>query len=168
MDSKHFPAFYRKHVKKIYRFLYFRVGSNQERAEDLTQDVFLKALNAFDRYDESISESAWIFTIARNHLINDVSKQKKHSSLEEIENIEMDGESWIVKSENADDVRALIKAMDTLKSDEKDLIQRKYIAGWSFKELAEEMKTTSGALRIKATRTMTKLKKEMNKKVNDT
>ena len=160
MDSKHFPAFYKKHVKKIYRFLYFRVGANRERAEDLTQDVFMKALRAFDRYDQSISASAWIFTIARNHLINDSAKQKAHTPLEEIENMELDVEPLMSKLEREDDVRMLLESLHVLQKDEKELIQRKYLEGWSFAELAEEKKTTTGALRVKATRAIKKLQRE--------
>ena len=41
MEKRHFPSFYDKHFKAIYKFVYFRVGANKELAEDLTQDVFL-------------------------------------------------------------------------------------------------------------------------------
>ena len=85
MDSKHFPEFYRLNMKRVYRFLFYRVGGSKETAEDLTQDVFLKAFGAFEKYDPEISKSSWIFTIARNHLINHIAKQRPGVVLQGIE-----------------------------------------------------------------------------------
>jgi RNA polymerase sigma-70 factor (ECF subfamily) len=84
-EKKDFLAFYRAHVERIYKFVYFRVGSNKETAEDLVQDIFLKAYEAHDRYDPEKSLSAWIFTIARNTVINHYAKRKADVTLEEIE-----------------------------------------------------------------------------------
>ncbi|TAL19526.1 sigma-70 family RNA polymerase sigma factor, partial [Patescibacteria group bacterium] len=69
MNPEKFRKFYETHFNKIYRFVLFRVG-NRELAEDLVSEIFVKALKAFPSYDESRSRSSWIFTIARNHLIN--------------------------------------------------------------------------------------------------
>ncbi len=157
MHKKHFPSFYKKHVKAIYRYLYYRVGGNSELAEDLTQDVFLKALDAFEKYDPSKSDSAWIYTIARNHLLNSLPKHKKHGDLEEIENTILDAESWVQKEERKDEARRMMEAIKKMKKDEQELLIRKYMEGWSFKELAEEWGTTSGALRVKARRVVQKL-----------
>jgi len=165
MHEKHFPAFYKKHVKKIYRFLYYRAGGNKELAEDLTQDVFMKALKAFDRYDEAVSESAWIYTIARNHLINEMAKRKSTTDLSEIENLIMEDESWITRTERQDDERRLLEAMKQLRDDERELLHRKHLEGWTYEELAEEFQSTSGALRIKSSRCMKKLKQILDTNV---
>lgn len=162
MDAKHFPAFYKRHVKKIYRFLYYRTGGNREWAEDLTQDVFLKALKSFDAYDPARGASAWIYTIARNHLINELAKQKPAIPLEEIENAVESGGRWDAGVEQRDAERRMLDALGTLSPDEHALIRRKYLEGWSFRELADAMETTSGALRVKAARAMKKLRNTLS------
>lgn len=58
-------AVYQAHVRAIYAFIYTRVG-NREAAEDLTSDVFLKALTRLDPAREEHSVVAWLFRVARN------------------------------------------------------------------------------------------------------
>jgi RNA polymerase sigma-70 factor (ECF subfamily) len=63
------PAFeqlYREHVNRIYAFLRSQLGSQQD-AEDVTSTVFLKAYEAYGRYEpRRETPTAWLFKIARN------------------------------------------------------------------------------------------------------
>jgi len=56
---------YRAHVRPIYAFIYSRVG-NREAAEDLTGDVFVKALGHLDTGRREASVAAWLYRVARN------------------------------------------------------------------------------------------------------
>ena len=63
------PAFeelYREHVNRVYAFLRSQLG-NAEDAEDVTSQVFMKAYEAYGRYEARLdTPTAWIFRIARN------------------------------------------------------------------------------------------------------
>lgn len=61
--------------KKIFNMAYQFVGSYEE-AEDLTQDIFLKLYHALPQYDRSKNFSAWLFALAKNHLIDAYRKTK--------------------------------------------------------------------------------------------
>jgi RNA polymerase sigma-70 factor (ECF subfamily) len=64
----HCSQWYHAHGQAIYSYLRFHLSSPDE-AEDLTADVFLRALRRFDRFDPSIgSPKAWLFRIAQNAL----------------------------------------------------------------------------------------------------
>ena len=159
MDRKNYPQFYRKNVQRIYRFLYYRLGGDKETAQDLTQDVFIKALEAFDRYDEKISASAWIFTIARNHLINHFNRKRPGVPLEDIENTLWDQDDWVARAELKHDERRLLEAMKKLPKDDAELIWYKHLEGWQYDELAEKLGKSSGALRVRAHRALGALRK---------
>ena len=58
---------YARHVVPIYRFLYSRLG-NQEEAEDLTSEVFLKAVRGLEPDREAASVQSWLFQVARTTL----------------------------------------------------------------------------------------------------
>jgi RNA polymerase sigma-70 factor (ECF subfamily) len=59
---------YRKYVQVIYRYIYFRVG-DKAAADDLTSEVFLRALQAIGRYRERGKPlSAWLYRIARDRV----------------------------------------------------------------------------------------------------
>jgi DNA-directed RNA polymerase specialized sigma24 family protein len=62
-DKAAFAALYRRYLDRIYRYFYARTGDGQ-RAEDLTAQTFVAALEALHRYRERGYFSAWLFTIA--------------------------------------------------------------------------------------------------------
>jgi RNA polymerase sigma-70 factor, ECF subfamily len=59
-----FRAFYEKYIPLIYRYIYSKVG-NREEAEDLTSQVFLKALKEIDYTREQKSLQTWLFRVAQ-------------------------------------------------------------------------------------------------------
>ena len=158
MERKHFPDFYRKNVKRIYRFLYFRTRGNKEVAEDLTQDVFVKCLAAFDSYDPAVSASSWIFTIARNHLINYLQKEKPSVALEDIENNLWDRQNWGEKMTFAHDEKRLLDAISRLNPDDAEIVRLKYLEGWPYEDIAELRGKNAGALRVQAHRALKELR----------
>jgi RNA polymerase sigma-70 factor (ECF subfamily) len=164
MDRKHFPDFYRENVKRVYRFLFYRVGGNKEMAEDLTQDVFVKALNAFESYDPNVSQSSWIYTIARNHLINQLQKTRPGVDLEEIENTVWDTVDWGERMALIHDQERLLGAIAELSKEDAELVRLKYLEGWPYEEIAEKLEKTTGSLRVQAYRALKQLKKILKQK----
>ena len=60
-----FPAFYRQHGDRIYRFCY-RLSGSAPDAEDLTQEVFLAAFRGAGRFEGRASVQTWLYRIALN------------------------------------------------------------------------------------------------------
>lgn len=164
MNKKHFPDFYRNHVKQVYKFLLFRLQGNREMAEDLTQDVFIKALNAFESYDPEKSQSSWILTIARNHLINTLQKEKGNIPLEEVELILSDPKTLSEKLALRFEEEQLLQAIQQLPQEDAQLIRMKHLEGWDYDEIALQTKKTAGALRIQAHRAIKALSKILKQK----
>lgn len=177
MTKNNFEKFYNTHFDKIYRFVFFRVGGNKELAEDLVSEIFIKALKNFDNYEEEKSKSAWIFTIARNHLANyfrDTSKRVEISleaidsethieieSQEEIKtNLLADGFEQFAKK---DDERELLQALNKLSAGARQLVTLKYLSGYSYKEIGEMLGMSEGAAKVAAYRAMKELKKYVSK-----
>jgi RNA polymerase sigma-70 factor (ECF subfamily) len=87
-DSTRFEALYRRWLKPVYRYFYFRLG-NIKDAEDLTEQVFLKAYQDLPRYRSHGAFSAWLFSIAHARLVDyyrkDSHKESQEIALEELE-----------------------------------------------------------------------------------
>jgi RNA polymerase sigma-70 factor, ECF subfamily len=64
MDVQAFQAFYQENLGPIYRYVYHQV-SNREEAEDLTSDIFLKAVSRIDGERSPRSMQYWLYLIAR-------------------------------------------------------------------------------------------------------
>jgi len=154
-----FLDFYRANIERIYKFVYFRVGKQKELAEDLVQDIFVKVFEAFDRYDEKKSVSAWIFTIARNTVINHYAKKKADITLEEIEAEPIISIDARIDEVTRDDERRLYEALTKLDPEEARLIRMKHIEGWAYEDLADIFEKNPVTLRVQVSRGMKKLKK---------
>lgn len=73
MDSS-FSELYQNYRQDIYHFLYYMVG-NREHAEDLVQEVFIRVLKSYARFEGKSSEKTWLLSIARNTAIDFLRKQ---------------------------------------------------------------------------------------------
>ena len=74
-DSEAFGQLYDHYVTGVFRFIYYRVGS-QQLAEDLTSETFVRGLRAIQRFNwQGKDFGAWLTTIARN-LVADHFKSK--------------------------------------------------------------------------------------------
>jgi len=161
MDKPSFEAFYRANLKRIYAFVFFRVGGDKPFAEDLVQDIFMKAFEAFDRYDPAISQSAWIYTIARNHLINELAKRKPGVPIEEVEDSIFFSVDARERLATKDDERRLLEGIASLDKDDAQLLRMKYLEGWRYEDLSDMFEKTPGTLRVQANRALNKLKKKL-------
>jgi RNA polymerase sigma-70 factor, ECF subfamily len=64
MDAQEFQQFYQEQAGSVYRFVYSKVG-HREDAEDLTSQIFLKAVNGINQEHSPQSMQKWLFLVAR-------------------------------------------------------------------------------------------------------
>ncbi|MBI5731956.1 MAG: RNA polymerase sigma factor [Candidatus Magasanikbacteria bacterium] len=171
MNKKDFLKFYDRHFDKIYRFVFFRVGGRKEVAEDLTSEIFLKALRHFEDYDPALSGGAWIFTIARNHLYNYLrdSGRRFQVSVEEITDDwrlefslqETGGGPTTEGLENLfkkDAEREVASLLAKLSSEKRQIVTLKHLLGYSFKEIGEILGMKEGTVKVAAHRALKELR----------
>ncbi len=77
------------HVNAMYS-LALRLTGNEQNAEDLVQDTFIRAFRFFDRFEEGTNCRAWLYRVLKNTFINQYRKGKKSSgdvSFDDVEGI---------------------------------------------------------------------------------
>lgn len=171
MNKKDFQKFYQDNLDKIYRFVFFRVGANKELAEDLTSEIFIKALGHFADYDPTKSRSAWLYAIAHNHLANYYRDNKRvEISIEEIKDerhTEIDIKEKIISAPAVDGFRELLKKdaerelreiLNQLPEEKRELVTLKYLLGYSYREIGEIMGMSEVAVKVATHRIMKDLK----------
>lgn len=87
-DDRALTRLYNLFAERIYRFCYFRL-SDRERAEDLANEVFVRLLEEIGNFrlgasGHALALTGWIYTIARNLIIDDYRRQKVRSIVEPI------------------------------------------------------------------------------------
>ena len=75
------------HINAMYNFAY-RLVFDEDEANDLVQDSFLKAYRFFDYYEQGTNAKAWLFRIVRNNFINDYRKKSKRPASVDYNEIE--------------------------------------------------------------------------------
>lgn len=163
-----FGHLYDLFLDKIYRFIFLKV-SNKQEAEDLSQQVFMKAWEAIGRFeDEGVPFSSWLYKIARNLVIDFYRTRKASISLEE--NIdsevlwdEIDAGEEIVRNHEKE---TILIALNDLTEDQKDVILLRYIEDLSYDEIAKITNKNQTALRILQYRGMKKLRVILEGKKN--
>ncbi len=92
-DEKSLEILVSIYLKPIYSFVFRQVGKKDE-SEDITQDIFIKVWKNIKRFDQSKSFKTWIFTIAKNTVI-DSQRKKKTIPLSSFENA--DGKNMVIE-----------------------------------------------------------------------
>lgn len=156
-----------RYLKPIYNFAYRLVGSQKE-AEDISQEVFLKAWKNIEKFDLQKSFKAWIYTIARNTSI-DYLRKKKEIPMSAFD--EEDGrnvvEDRIVDAEpKADEIFAqtqdkkiIEKVIEELTIYQKEVVILKYVNGMSLREISEIMDMPHDTVKSHHRRALIKMKK---------
>ncbi|HJN85437.1 MAG TPA: sigma-70 family RNA polymerase sigma factor [Patescibacteria group bacterium] len=158
MQRKQFQKLYTTLFDPIYRFIYFRVGGDVEVAEDLTSDVFMKALEHIEKLDEDNHPKAWLYTVARNKLKNHYRDKKVEVDVDQIAPF-LQGEDGRVVLERLGNEHLLIEALSKLEDQERRIVEMKHLEGFSIKDIAGILGKKPGAIRVQSHRAMKKLRK---------
>jgi RNA polymerase sigma-70 factor (ECF subfamily) len=146
-DSWAFGMIFDHYHDSIYRFIASRVQRPSD-AEDLTQLVFVKALEALPRYvSRGVPFGGWLFRLARNAVIDHVRTRHDHTELDSlIEAAHGDAgpdEIAVVRQE----LDAVGAALAGLTDEQREAISLRFFAGLSAREAAEAMGKQEGTVR---------------------
>ncbi|MFC1921040.1 RNA polymerase sigma factor [Chloroflexota bacterium] len=160
-DTEAFGELYIAHVEQIYRYVFFHYR-NKTFAEDVTEEVFIKAWKAIGSCKgRENSFTAWLYRIARNHLIDEIRKLKRRPSLdtdiiEVYASHEGEIEEYLTQQE-------LLAFIERLPENQRQVILLKFIQGLSNEEISQVMNKSQGAVRIMQMRALENLRKEFDR-----
>ena len=154
--------------QEIFRMVFYRVRSRVD-AEDITQDVFLKAFQKISSVKEAAKFRGWLFSIALNR-VRDFQRKKRFRSLfkKEDENIE----SHPIEKPDSDQPEALAQVMrkdfwrqvglilEKLPGMEREVFLLRFFDHLSIKEIAGVLKKNESTVKTHLYRSLAKFKKE--------
>ncbi len=160
--KRYFGVLYDRYFDQIFRFVFKRLGGNEEVAGDLTQQTFIKAMANLDRYeDRGLPFSSWLYRIAQNEVSMFFRQQKKSYSvsIDEGRLMDMAGEANLSNHMSMEDQERLIEAINGLKQEHQDLIELRFFQEMSFKEIAEIYNITEANAKMRTYRILEKIGK---------
>lgn len=91
-DKQAFGQLIRRNQKRLFRFIY-GLTKSFDKTEDIVQDAFVKAYQALNSFKPEYAFYPWLSTIARNLAYNQISREEKSQSLDEMKSAGFDPES---------------------------------------------------------------------------
>lgn len=160
-DRAAFAALYDRCVAQVYRHVYYRV-SNQADTEDITQEAFVKAWKAIDRYKKTGAPFvAWLITIAGNLVIDYYKSRRKTVITDEV--YEKNPDNQVSDPQRLAEVNfnnALVReAVLKLKGDRQKAILMRFIDGFSHEEVARALNKSESAVRVIQYRALDELRR---------
>jgi RNA polymerase sigma-70 factor (ECF subfamily) len=163
-DADAFSYIYEKNVTRIYNYIYYRIGSEDD-AEDLTARVFHRAFGHIEKYQEKgVPFTAWLYRIALNLTANWYrdTQRRKEISLEDQLDLPHQGEPPERQVERTQEKEILMKAIRRLPPDRQQLILLKYLEDLTNGEIAVIMGRTEGAIKSLYHRSLISLREEIS------
>lgn len=161
-DADAFGRLYDLYVARVYRHIYYRVG-NVKDAEDLTQQVFLKAWQAIGKFRKTASPfPAWLMRIGHN-LVIDFYRSRKDTTYLDMEDTFAGSSAGPAQlAEESIDRQEIRKAILQLPGDQQQVVMMSFIEGFSYGEIAAAMGKKEGNIRVIMHRALKRLRKIMD------
>ena len=154
---------YKQYFDRIYRFIYYRTG-HKETAEDLTEDVFVKAFKGISSLEQSATFEGWLYRIARNLVIDHYRSQKTIIGLDEVENTLEYETNLIDVADLQSRQQTLLKLMRGLTQEQQTVIKLKFFDDLENSVIAQMLNKSEGAIRVIQHRAILKLKELLEAK----
>jgi RNA polymerase sigma-70 factor (ECF subfamily) len=146
-NAEAFGAIFDAYVGPIHRFIASRVQRPSD-AEDLTQLVFVKALEALPRYEaRGIPFGGWLFRLARNAIIDQIRTRKDHLTLLAATTRATEEPGPEARAALREDLDRVAAALQDLTDDQREVIELRFFAGLSVLEAATVMDRQEGTIR---------------------
>jgi RNA polymerase sigma-70 factor, ECF subfamily len=168
-DSDAFRLLVEQHSRAIFR-LAFRMTGNEQDAEDVVQETFLRAYKQLDRYEARSSFATWLFRIASNYSLDLIRMRKRHEDKRErgtdeerdiLQNIAVDSpgpDRVVYGAQVRDRVNA---ALDELSPQERTAFVLRHFEGLSIEEIGASLGTGTNATKHSIFRAVQKLRKNL-------
>lgn len=144
-DASAFGALYDRYLERVYRYVYYRVASAEE-AEDLTEEIFLKAWEAIGRYrEQGVPFSAWLMRLAHNHVVDHFRTRRTTMPLAETLPARTPDPEHTAEQRLA--TEAVLQAMQGLTSEQQQVLLLRFVEELDHSEIAAIMGKNEGAVR---------------------
>ncbi|MBE6622660.1 MAG: sigma-70 family RNA polymerase sigma factor [Ruminococcaceae bacterium] len=172
-DNDAFGKLLEKYSSFVYRTVFYDIKSKED-AEDISQEVFIKAYKALANFRSDSEFSTWIYRICKNTIYDYIRKSSREKSIplsemssgDENDRIydipddsgKYDPEKTYISKETADIVN---DAISSLSEEHKSIILMRDIEGYSYGEIADILSIEEGTVKSRLSRARNSLKKKL-------
>ena len=148
-DPNAFAELYDEYFDKIYRYIALKIGDREE-AEDMTQQVFLKAYQSISSFKwKGVPFSAWLYRIAHNLIVDYLRKNTKRPDTlpDEVEVTDNTSKSPEELVEKRMDIEQVMEAARHLTEAQREVISLRFAGEMPIAQVAKVMGKSQGAIK---------------------
>ena len=149
-EAEAFGVLYDRYMSQVYRYVFYRVR-NEAEAEDVTSDVFMRALRAMPTYEPRQAFLAWLYRIARNAVID---RGRRRATREQVsfQDALAHPDADHVVHPDADllagsDATVVRRAMEQLTPLQQEILVLRYVEGFDTKTISKLVGKRDGTIR---------------------
>jgi RNA polymerase sigma-70 factor (ECF subfamily) len=146
-DAVALTQIYETNFDKIYRYIVLKIGDRTE-AEDMTQQVFLKALQSISSYKwKGMPFSSWLYRIAHNQIVDYFRKKSRRPTEQLDESMPDSGGNPVHIVEQNIQIEEVAEATKQLTRAQQEVISLRFAGELSIAEVAKAMGRSEGAVK---------------------
>jgi len=158
-DANAFEQLYEAHFDRIYRYVVLRVGSRAD-AEDITQQVFVKALESIGSFRwRGVPFASWLYRIARNQIVDHYRKKSRTETAPLDEARTASTADPVDIAERRLKLEELAAACRQLPETQREVVLLRFAGGLSVAETARAMGKSEGATKVLQHEALKKLRR---------
>src|SRR5262245_36296275 len=158
LDPRAFLTLYDRYVDRVFGYVKLRI-TDREAREDVTSQVFTRALERIDQFNGQGTFASWLFQITRN-AISDLYRERPTDELGDavstLSDPQAGPEQQVLDRDRATRLRALVQS---LPPDEQHLLALRYGAGLDYEEICALIGGNPGAIRVRMHRLLERLRR---------
>jgi RNA polymerase sigma-70 factor (ECF subfamily) len=161
-DRHALEELYLMHFDRVYSYLHMSVG-NRHDAEDLTNQTFVKMLEAIERFEwRKVPLSAWLFRIAHNLAMDHFRAHRRWQPEESPPEPERQAEHSAEEAAfHSIGERSMLEMIESLSIDQQQVLTLKFVFGFSNAEVATILGKTEGAVKSLQHRALASLQRQL-------
>lgn len=136
-DGRAFGTLVERHTRLVYAAVRAVTGDSDE-VDDIVQEVFIRVYRNLASWKERSALSTWMYTVARNHAINSVSRPRPDTvPLESALPLAGDGPAPDAELERREALAGIERILEGLEGRYREVVELRYLAGRQYAEIAE-------------------------------
>jgi len=163
---REFRDFWTKTAGKVRAYM-FCASENWADADDMTQDVYLRALRGWNQFNGTASRQAWLFGIAKRTR-SDFFRQKKHENLTAGSDSPAKFDKVISGSTDVDNIEKVWDAVRELNDEQSQVVHLRFAAGLSYAQIAQALGIPIGTVRSRLHRGLKGIRENIGNLENGT
>lgn len=163
-DESAFEKIYNETKNGLFSFI-LSICKNYHTAEDLMQNTYIRLRASIKTYETGSNALAWIYTIAKNLTLNEISKQKREISTDFDDPQSVFGGSYNIEDKLQGPTIAIMRKV--LSEQEFQIVTLYVVAGFKHREIADMLNKPIGTVLWAYRNALNKIKKELEKEGGD-